>query len=79
MKIMNAVYEVFKDYYSKYFNEAPNKPNKYLNYKVLKTMLKRQKISFGLRMYSVNGTPLSDNDVNIDIPELKNALDNMQV
>lgn len=51
MKIMNAVYEVFKDYYSKYFNEAPNKPNKYLNYKVLKTMLKRQKISFGLRMY----------------------------
>ena len=43
------------------------------------TIFEECPISFGLRMYSVNGTPLSDNDVNIDIPELKNALDNMQV
>ncbi len=30
-------------------------------------------VSFGLQVYSVNGTKLSDSDLNIDIPELKNA------
>ena len=51
MKIMNAVFEVYRAYYEKYFNESPNKPNKYINYDVLKRMLKKQKIGFGLRMY----------------------------
>lgn len=51
MRILNTVYEVFKSYFQKYFNEAPNRPNQFVNYNILKRMLRRQKIAFGLRMY----------------------------
>lgn len=51
MKILNTIYEVFKSYYVKYFNNQPNKPNNYINYRLLKTMLRSQKIKFGLKMY----------------------------
>lgn len=50
-RILNTVYEVFKSYYIKYFNDAQHKANQFINYKVLKTMLRNQKIKFGLRMY----------------------------
>lgn len=51
MKILNTVYEVFKAYYAKYFNNAPPKHNQFINYNTLKAMLRNQKIAFGLRMY----------------------------
>lgn len=50
-KIINVVYEVFKQYYNKYFNEVPSRPNRMVNYNVLKRMLDRYGIGFGLRMY----------------------------
>lgn len=50
-KILNTVYEVFKTYYQKYFNDSPNKPNRFINYRILKTMLRKQHVAFGLRMY----------------------------
>lgn len=51
LKILNTVYEVFKSYYTKYFNNSPHKANKFVNYKLLKRMLANQKIKFGLKMY----------------------------
>lgn len=51
MRILNTVYEVFKSYYQKYFNDAPTRPNRFVDYNLLKRMLRRQKIAFGLRMY----------------------------
>lgn len=53
-KIMNTVYEVFKNYYSKEqtFNEGTNRPNTFISYKALCALLKRnQKIAFGIKMY----------------------------
>lgn len=50
-KILNAVYEVFKVYYIKYFNDQPHKANTFVNYNLLKRMLRQSKIKFGLRMY----------------------------
>lgn len=50
-KVLNTVYEVFKHYYQKYFNDQPNRPNTMVNYNLLKRLLKNQKIKFGLRMY----------------------------
>lgn len=57
-QILNTVYEVFKSYYIKYFNDQPHKANTFINYNLLKRMLRNQKISFGLRMYvpSLRGT-----------------------
>ena len=51
MKVLNTVYEVFKSYYSKYFNESPDKPNRYINYNLLKRMFRRVGLAFCLRMY----------------------------
>lgn len=50
-KIITIVYEVFKQYYNKYFNEVPQRPNHMVNYNVLKKLLDRYGIGFGLRMY----------------------------
>lgn len=50
-RILEIVYNVFKEYYKKYFNEVPKRPNKFVDYNVLKKMLKRYGIDFGLRMY----------------------------
>ena len=50
-KIINLVYNVFKAYYNKYFNEVPTRPNRFVDYNVLRKMLNRYGIGFGLRMY----------------------------
>ena len=50
-RVMNTVYEVYKTYYQKYFNNSPDQANTYINYKALMTMLKYQNLAFGLRMY----------------------------
>ena len=50
-KIINVVYEVFKQYYDKYFNDVPSRPNRMVNYAVLKRLLDKYGIGFGLRMY----------------------------
>ena len=51
MKIMNLVYEVYKQYYNKFFNEPGHKPNRFISYKQLKAMLRRSGLGFGIRMY----------------------------
>ena len=50
-KIIDLVYNVFKAYYNKYFNEVPTRPNRFVDYNVLRKMLNRYGIGFGLRMY----------------------------
>ena len=50
-KIINVVYNVFKAYYNKYFNEVPSRPNRFIDYNVLVRMLNKYGIGFGLRMY----------------------------
>lgn len=50
-KIINIVYNVFKAYYNKYFNEVPSRPNRFIDYNVLVRMLNKYGIGFGLRMY----------------------------
>ncbi len=50
-KIVALVYNVFKEYYNKYFNEVPSRPNRLIDYKTLKRMLDKYGIGFGLRMY----------------------------
>ena len=51
MKIMNLVYEVYKQYYNKFFNEPGLKPNRFISYNQLKAMLRRSGLGFGIRMY----------------------------
>lgn len=51
-RVLNTVYEVFKSYYKKYFNDQPHEASKAVNYHVLSRMLSSEKIKFGLRMYS---------------------------
>ena len=50
-KIIDLVYNVFKAYYNNYFNEVPTRPNRFVDYNVLRKMLNRYGIGFGLRMY----------------------------
>lgn len=50
-RVLNTVYDVFKSYYKKYFNDQPHAANKAVNYHVLSRMLRSEKIRFGLRMY----------------------------
>lgn len=50
-RIINIVYEVFKAYYIKYFNEVPNRVNRFVDYNTLKKLLNKYGIGFGLRMY----------------------------
>lgn len=51
MKIMNLVYEVFKQYYNKFFNEPGHNPNRFISYNQLKAMLRHSGLGFGVRMY----------------------------
>lgn len=52
MRVLNKVYALFKPYFDKYFNEAPQKPNLYINWNALKYMMKvSDKIGFGIKMY----------------------------
>lgn len=51
MKIMNTIYEVYKQYYNSCFNDAVHKPNRFISYNQLKGMLRRVGLGFGIRMY----------------------------
>lgn len=51
MKVLNRVYEVFRQYYSKYFNDPGHKPNQFIDYHKLKGMLRHIGLGFSLRMY----------------------------
>lgn len=52
MRILNTTYELFKSHFQKCFNDAPNKPASFINYKALKAVLKRNaKVAFGIKMY----------------------------
>lgn len=51
-RILNTVYEVFKTYFWKNFNQPTNKPNMFISYKALMHLCKRNaKIGFGIKMY----------------------------
>lgn len=50
-RIITLVYDVFKQYYNKYFNDVPSRPNMMVDYKTLKRMLDKYGIGFGLKMY----------------------------
>jgi hypothetical protein len=51
IRILDTIYNIFKDYYKKYFNKPGHSPNGHINYNLLKRMFRNQKIAFGLRMY----------------------------
>ena len=51
-RILNTTYEVFKDHFQKCFNDAPDKPYGFINWKTLKHIMKHHtKIAFGIKMY----------------------------
>lgn len=51
-KVIKTVYGIFKDYYDKQFNKAIHKPNAFINWNILQSMLKRNaRIAFGVKMY----------------------------
>lgn len=51
-RILNTTYEVFKDHFQKCFNDAPEKPYGFINWKTLKHIMKHHtKIAFGIKMY----------------------------
>ena len=50
-RILELVYNVFRQYYMKYFNEYPTRPSRMIDYYTLKKLLDRYGIGFGLRMY----------------------------
>lgn len=51
-KVLNRVYEVFKPYFDKQFNEEVHKPNQIISYNKLKSLIRRDaKIAFGVKEY----------------------------
>ena len=50
-RVMNTIYEIFKQYYQLQFNDPVHKVNKYINWPVLKRLCKKYKIGFAVRMY----------------------------
>lgn len=51
-RILHTTYEVFKTHFQKHFNDPPEKPSGFINYKALKHILKHNtKIAFGIKMY----------------------------
>jgi hypothetical protein len=51
-KILEQTFEIFKPYFEKYFNEASDKPNAFISYNKLKSILRsNSKIAFGVKMY----------------------------
>ena len=52
VNMMNKLYETFKPYFNKYFNNPSSKPNTFISYSALKKIMKtNQKLAFGIRMY----------------------------
>lgn len=51
-KILNTIYNVFKRYFIKYFNEPSDKPNTFISYNTLMRIINRNKhLAFGIKMY----------------------------
>lgn len=51
-RILRTTYEVFKPYFSKYFNDPTHKPNAVISWNSLKHLMKvNDKIGFGVKMY----------------------------
>ena len=50
-KIMSKVYEVYKQYYDKFFNEPGHNPNRFITYNQVKSILRHVGLGFGVRMY----------------------------
>lgn len=52
VRIINAVYEHFKPFFDKNFNEVTGKPNTWISYSAVKRLAKSSsKIGFGVKMY----------------------------
>lgn len=52
VRIINAVYEHFKPFFDKNFNEVTGKPNTWISYSAVKHLAKSSsKIGFGVKMY----------------------------
>ena len=52
LRIINAVYEHFKPFFDKNFNEVTGKPNTWISYSAVKHLAKSSsKIGFGVKMY----------------------------
>lgn len=52
LMIMNRVYEMFKPWWEKNFNEVEHQPNTVIDYQTLKGMLRQNaKVGFGVKMY----------------------------
>ena len=51
IRVMNTIYEVFKQYYQLQFNDPVHKVNRYINWPVLKRLCNKYKIGFAVRMY----------------------------
>lgn len=51
-RVMIAIYEAFKPYWAKNFNEVQHKPNTFISYETLQHICKRNsKIAFAVKMY----------------------------
>ncbi len=52
IKVINAIYNHFKPWFSKNFNEVDGKPNTWISYSAVKHLAKSSaKIGFGIKMY----------------------------
>ena len=51
-RILNHTYNVFKPWFDKNFNDPQHQPSKFISYKSLKAIMKRNlKLAFGIKMY----------------------------
>ena len=51
-RILTTTYNVFKSHFQKHFNDSPDKPAGFINYKALKHIMRSNtKIGFGIKMY----------------------------
>lgn len=52
IQILETVYNKFKPYFNKFFNDKPNKPNSIMSYNALKHIIRKDKnIAFGVKEY----------------------------
>ena len=51
-RILLQTYNAFRPYFQKYFNDPSSKPNTFISYTALKSIMKaNQKLGFGIKMY----------------------------
>lgn len=50
-QVMDRIFEIFKPFYSKAWNEPLKKELSYIEYKMLMEQLEKAKLNFGVRMY----------------------------